>query len=249
MRTANPVLNDNTFTRFQGYVEAENLMSVSGTVNKTGLLLALVVAGALWTWYLYFQSPGNPAAVSPWMIGGAIGGFILAIVTVFKQEWAPVTSPIYAVLEGFFVGALSAILEARYSGIVIQAVGLTFGTCAAMLFAYTSGLIKATQNFKLGVVAATGGIAIVYVVSLLLGLFGVRVPMIYDNGLVGIAFSLFVVTIAALNLVIDFDFIDSGARRGLPKYMEWYGAFGLMVTLIWLYIEILRLLVKLRSRD
>jgi uncharacterized YccA/Bax inhibitor family protein len=185
----------------------------------------------------------------PWMIGGAIGGFVVALATVFKQQWAPVTSPIYALLEGLFVGGMSALAESQYPGIVIQAVGLTFGTCLAVLMAYTSGLVKATENFKMGVVAATGGIALVYLASIILGLFGVRMPLIHDNGLFGIGFSLFVVVIAALNLVLDFDFIDNGARQGAPKYMEWYAAFGLMVTLIWLYIEVLRLLMKLRSRD
>jgi uncharacterized YccA/Bax inhibitor family protein len=249
MRTGNPVLSQETFSRFGGYVEADQAMTLQGAVNKTGMLLALVLAGAMWTWYLFFQAPTNPSAVTPWMLGGAIGGFIMALVTVFKQEWAPVTAPIYAVLEGLFLGALSAIGEAAYPGIVMQAVGLTFGTCLALLLAYSSGLIKATEKFKLGVVAATGAIAIVYLVTLVLSLFGVRVPMIYDNGLVGIGFSIVVVTIAALNLVLDFDFIESGVRNGLPRHMEWYAAFGLMVTLIWLYIEILRLLIKLRSRE
>lgn len=249
MRTANPVLNDQTFGAFRGYVAADEAMTLQGTVNKAGLMLVLVVAGAMWTWYLFFRSPENPGVVTPWMIGGALGGFVLAMVTVFKQQWASVTAPLYAVLQGLFLGALSAIGEAAYPGIVMQAVGLTFGTCVALLLTYSSGLIRVTENFKLGVVAATGGIAIVYLVSIVLNLFGIQVPMIYDNGLVGIAFSLFVVTIAALNLVLDFDFIDSGIRSGLPKHMEWYAAFGLMVTLIWLYIEIFRLLIKLRSRN
>ena len=249
MRTANPALNEQTFAGFTGLAETDKAMTLQGTVNKAGFLLICVLVGSFWTWYLFFQSPGNPGVVTPWMIGGAIGGLVLALVTVFKQEWAPVTSPLYALLEGLFLGAISAIGEAQYPGIVIQAVGLTFGMCIALLLAYSSRMIKATENFKLGVVAATGGIAIVYSISIVLSFFGVRIPMIYDNGLVGIGFSIFVVIIAALNLVLDFDFIESGARRGLPKYMEWYAAFGLMVTLIWLYIEILRLLIKLRSRD
>lgn len=250
MRTANPALNDKTFTGLAGYVDADRAMTVQGTVNKSGVLLMCVIGGAAWTWHLFYQTATpDPAAVMPWMIGGAIGGFIVALVTIFKQQWAPVTSPIYAVLEGLFVGGLSSIAESQYPGIVIQAVGLTFGTLVALLLAYSSGMVKATENFKLGVMAATGGIFVVYLVSLVLNLFGVGVPYIYDNGLIGIGFSLFVVVIAALNLVLDFDFIESGARGGLPKYMEWYAAFGLMVTLIWLYIEILRLLIKLRSRD
>jgi uncharacterized YccA/Bax inhibitor family protein len=158
------------------------------------------------------------------------------------------TAPIYALLEGLFLGGISAIFEAQYPGIVIQAVSLTFGTLFCLLLAYRSGIIKVTENFKLGVAAATGGIALIYLATLVLGLFGVRMPFIHESGLIGIGFSLFVVVIAALNLVLDFDFIESGAKSGAPKYMEWYAAFGLMVTLIWLYIEILRLLAKLRSR-
>lgn len=249
MRTANPALSERAFEGVGRYVDAESAMTVQGAVNKTGLLLLCVVAGAGWTWHLFFQGAADPAIVAPWMIGGLVGGFILALVTIFKQQWAPVTAPLYSLLEGLAIGGMSAIAESQYSGIAVQAVGLTFGTLLALLVAYSSGLIKVTENFKLGVVAATGGIAIVYLVSLVLSLFGVQVPFIFSNGLIGIGFSVVVVIIAALNLVLDFDFIETGARSGLPKYMEWYAAFGLMVTLIWLYIEILRLLIKLRSRD
>jgi uncharacterized YccA/Bax inhibitor family protein len=247
MRTSNPTLNDQTFAQF-GYVQAGEAMTVQGAVNKTAILLVCVLLTTLWTWHRFFLT-SNPASVMPWMMVGAIGGLIVALITVFKQQWASITSPIYALLEGFFIGGVSALAESQYPGIVMQAVGLTFGTCLAVLMAYTSGLVKATENFKMGVVAATGGIALVYFVSIILNLFGVSVPYIYSNGLFGIGFSVFVVVIAALNLVLDFDFIDSGARSGAPKYMEWYSAFGLMVTLVWLYIEVLRLLMKLRSRD
>ena len=195
-----------------------------------------------------FYASGNPAAVMPWMIGGAIGGFVVALITVFKKTWSPITAPIYALLEGLFIGCISSTFEARYPGIVIQAVGLTFGTLFGLLVAYKTGIIKATENFKLGVVAATGGIALIYFVSIILGFLGIGVPFIHESGLLGIGFSLFVVVIAALNLVLDFDFIEHGAEQGAPKYMEWYAAFGLMVTLVWLYIEILRLLAKLRDR-
>lgn len=183
------------------------------------------------------------------MWGGAIGGLVLALITVFKKTWAPVTAPLYALVEGFFLGAISAVYNAQFGGIVMQAVMLTFGILFALLFAYRSGLIKATENFKLGVVAATGGIALVYLASIALGFFGIKIPLIHESGLVGIGFSLFVVVIASLNLVLDFDFIESGVEQGAPKYMEWYGAFGLMVTLVWLYLELLRLLSKLQSRD
>jgi uncharacterized YccA/Bax inhibitor family protein len=248
MRTSNPALNDQTFAQFGGYVQADELMTVQGAVNKAALLLGCVLLTTAWTWHIFFRT-SDPASVMPWMVVGAIGGFVVALITVFKQQWAPVTSPLYALLEGCFVGGMSAVAEYQYPGIVIQAVGLTFGTCLAVLMAYTSGLVKATENFKMGVVAATGGIALVYLATIVLSLFGVRMPLIHDSGLFGIGFSIFVVVIAALNLVLDFDFIDTGARQGAPKYMEWYAAFGLMVTLIWLYIEVLRLLIKLRSRD
>lgn len=251
MRSGNPALNQNTFLDVgSGQVVAggHDVMTLNGTVNKTGLLLLIAVATAAYTWSLY--DPMNPGVVMPWAIGGAIGGFILALVTVFKKTWSPVTAPLYAALEGLFLGAISSIFEAQFPGIVMQAVMLTLGVLAALLMAYKSGLIKATENFKLGVVAATGGIALLYLVNMGLRLFGFEgFGFIHESGTLGIAFSAFVVVIAALNLVLDFDFIESGAEAGAPKYMEWYGAFGLVVTLVWLYLEILRLLAKLQSRD
>lgn len=250
MRTANPALNDDTFRNYAGAITPDSAMTVQGTVNKTAILLLCVMITAGWTWSRFFASvEPNPAAVTPWMIGGAIGGFILALITVFKPQWSGVTAPLYALLEGLFIGGISALAEMRFPGIVIQAVGLTFGTCLALLVAYKSGLVRATEKFKLGVMAATGGIALVYLASIVLGIFGVRIPLIHEAGLVGIGFSVFVVIVAALNLVLDFDFIETGAAQRAPKYMEWYGAFALMVTLVWLYIEILRLLTKLRGRD
>ena len=247
MRTGNPALNSKTFTGFGQITDTAQAMTIQGTVNKTALLALLVLITASWTWRLYYTS-GNPSAVMPWVFGGAFGGFIVALITIFKKQWASISAPIYALLEGLFLGGISAIFEAHYPGIVIQAVSLTLGTLFCLLLAYRSGVIKVTENFKLGVAAATGGIALIYLATFLLGLFGVRMPFIHESGLIGIGFSLFVVVIAALNLVLDFDFIESGAENGVPKYMEWYAAFGLMVTLIWLYIEILRLLAKLRSR-
>lgn len=181
------------------------------------------------------------------MLIGGIGGFIMALVTIFKKEHSPVTAPIYALLEGLFLGGVSAYFEAQLAGIVFQAVLLTMGTLLSLLFIYKSGLINVTENFKLGVAAATGGIALVYLISFGMSLFGSTMPYIHESGLIGIGFSLFVVVIAALNLVMDFDFIEQGAEQKAPKYMEWYAAFGLMVTLIWLYIEFLRLLAKLRD--
>ena len=245
-RTANPALNANTFKSFV-HVDAERVMTIDGTVNRAGFLLLLVVLAGSWTWRIFLEA--GVGAVQPWMMGGLIGGLIFALVTSFKREWAPVTAPIYAILKGLLLGGLSAIYNAQFQGIVVQAVALTVGTLVCLLLAYKSNLISVTENFKLGVVAATGGIFLVYVATLVLGLFGVGIPYIHSNGIIGIGFSLFVVVVAALNLVLDFDFIEKGAEYGAPKYMEWYAAFGLMVTLIWLYIEILRLLSKLRSRN
>ena len=244
MRTSNPALNEKAF---RGQVAFGDAMTLQGTVNKTGLLLLCVVATAAWTWGL--SQSETPVAAIPWMIGGLIGGFVLALVTIFKPSWSPVTAPLYALLEGLALGGISAMFEHRYHGVAIQAVGLTFGTLFVMLMAYKSGVIRATQGFRLGVIAATGGIAVFYLIEMVLGgFFHITVPAVNGSGLVGIGFSLFVVIIAALNLVLDFDMIETGVAGGAPKYMEWYGAFGLMVTLIWLYLEILRLLSKARNR-
>jgi len=232
---------------FKGEVAFGEAMTLQGTVNKTGFLLLCVVAAAAWTWGL--AHPPAPEAAVPWMIGGIFGGFIVALVTIFKQNWAPLTAPIYALLEGLALGGISAMFERTYPGVAVQAVGLTFGTLFVMLLAYKTGMIRATQGFKLGVIAATGGVALLYIVEMVLGgFFHMQVPAINGSGAVGIGFSLFVVIVAALNLVLDFDMIESGVQGGAPKYMEWYGAFGLMVTLIWLYLEILRLLGKARRR-
>jgi uncharacterized YccA/Bax inhibitor family protein len=252
MKTSNPALSDSTFrglsSQYGGAIDATERMTLSGTVNKTGVLLLCAFATAAWTWHLFNQSR-DMAQVAPLLLVGGIGGFICAMVTVFKKEWSPVTAPIYALLEGLVLGSLSALFELRYPGIAIQAVSLTFGTLFVLLLAYRSGLIKVTQKFRLGVIAATGGIMVFYLLQMLLGFFGVRFLAVNGSGAIGIAFSLFIVAIAALNLVLDFDFIETGVNHGAPKYMEWYGAFGIMVTLIWLYLEMLRLLSKMRSRN
>jgi uncharacterized YccA/Bax inhibitor family protein len=248
MRTSNPALSSKTFDRFGSHTDiAQGVMTVNGTVNKTALLLLIAMATAFYVWRMFFLSR-NPASVTPWMLVGAIAGLIFAIVTAFKKQWAPVTAPIYAALEGLFLGGVSAFYEARFPGIVIQAVALTFGTAFALLMAYKSRIIRATENFKLGVAAATGGIFLLYLASFVLGFFGINIGFIHNSGPIGILFSIVVVVIAALNLVLDFDFIERGAEQGAPKFMEWYGAFGLMVTLVWLYLEILRLLGKTMSR-
>ena len=243
MRSGNPALHADTFTRAPAMPGAER-MTIGGTVNKTALSLFILLIAASYIWNRGAADPALPV----WILGSVIGGFIVAIATSFKKTWAPITTPVYAALEGVALGGISAIFESQYPGIVSQAVFLTFGTLAALLLAYRSGLVKATENFKLGIFAATGGIALLYLASFVLGFFGMSVPLIHSSGTWGILFSLFVVVIAALNLVLDFDFIETGVERGAPKYMEWYGAFGLLVTLVWLYLEILRLLAKLQSR-
>ena len=244
MRTSNPAINEKAF---KGQVAFGDAMTLGGTVNKTGLLLLCVVATSAWTWGLSHSD--TPEAAIPWMIGGILGGLITAIVTIFKKNWSPFTAPLYALLEGLALGGISAVFEKSYPGVAIQAVGLTFGTLFVMLLAYKSGMIRATRSFRIGVIAATGGIAVFYLVEMALSfLFHIQIPAINGSGPWGIAFSLFVVIIAALNLVLDFDMIETGVRGGAPKYMEWYGAFGLMVTLVWLYLEILRLLAKARRR-
>lgn len=252
MRSGNPALKDSTFLDLgSGRVVAGNsgAMTINGTVNKTAFLLVLTLVGAMYTWQMFFASNGT-ANLMPYVWGGALGGLAIAIVLMFKKTWAPVLAPAYAVVEGLFIGAVSAVFEMKFPGIVLQAVALTFGTLGALLLAYRSGLIRATENFKLGIVAATGAIFLLYLVNFAARAFGFEgMAFIHEGGWMGIAFSLVVVTIAALNLVLDFDFIENGVEAGAPKYMEWYAAFGLLVTLVWLYLEILRLLSKLQSRD
>ncbi len=253
MKTSNPALGEKTFqelsgSQYGGFVGTQARMTLNGTVNKTGILLVCAIATAGWTW-LQFMESGNPASVGPWMMIGLIGGLICAMVTIFKKEWSPVTAPAYALLEGLGLGGISAVFELRYPGIAIQAVGLTFGTLFVLLFAYRSGLIRVTDKLRLGIVAATGGIAVFYLLEMVLGFFGIHFTTINGSGIIGIGFSLLVVGIAALNLVLDFDFIEKGVQYGAPKYMEWYGAFGIMVTLVWLYLEMLRLLSKINRRN
>jgi uncharacterized YccA/Bax inhibitor family protein len=246
LRTSNPALNTKAFENLG--IGTGKAMTLNGTVNKTGFLLVCAIATAAWTWHLYLNSANSNLAMGLGLVG-VIGGLIAAVVTIFKKTWAPVTAPIYALLEGLILGGISASFETRYPGIAIQAVSLTFGTLFVLLLAYRSGLIPVTNNFRLGVVAATGGIAVFYLLTMVLGFFGVHFGKVFGSGLIGIVFSVVVVIVAALNLVLDFDFVESGVRAGAPKYMEWYAAFGLMVTLIWLYMEILRLLSKLRDRN
>jgi len=221
-------------------------MTISGAVNKTGILLAILVATGMVSWYMTMN--GSPL-VMPMLWGGLIGGLIVAFIIIFKKEMAPTLAPVYVTLKGLMLGVVSAMYASMYNGIVIQAIGLTICVLALMLLIYQSGLIKVTQKFRMGVVMATGAVMIVYVISFVLGFFGMQVPMLHDNGIFGIGISLVIVGIASMNLLLDFDSIEKGAQANAPKYMEWFAAFGLMMTLIWLYLELLRLLAKIYSRD
>ncbi|MGH9689462.1 MAG: Bax inhibitor-1/YccA family protein [Candidatus Acidiferrales bacterium] len=242
-KTSNPALNAKTFEN-QRAITGE-VMTLQGTVNKTGFLLFCTSATAAYTWWLVHS---QPQAVSTWMWGGLIGGLVFAIATIFKKEWAAITAPAYALCEGLALGGISAVLNMAYPGIAIQALGLTFGVTVVMLMLYTSGLVRATPKFTIGVIAATGAIFLVYVVDMVLRMFGHQVPLLNSNGPLGIGISVVIVIVAALNLILDFGFVESGVHAGAAKYMEWYGAFGIMVTLVWMYIEMLRLLSKIRSR-
>ncbi|MBI89031.1 MAG: hypothetical protein CMG60_03000 [Candidatus Marinimicrobia bacterium] len=239
LRSGNPALQSSTFRNHLSKSQIGR-MTLSGTVNKTAFSLVLVIISAGYSW-------GNPA-MHGLSIPAAIIGFVLALVTVFKPKLGYVTVPVYAIAQGVFLGVISMVFNQQYPGIVVQAVFLTFGTLGSLLLAYMSGLIRATENFKLGLFAATGGIFFLYLINFVMGFFGSNIGIITSSNTTGILFSGFVVVIAALNLVLDFDFIEEGAEMGAPKYMEWYGAFGLLVTLIWLYLEILRLLAKLYDR-
>jgi len=240
-RSGNPVFGN----KFDGDAQFRDLpetqkMTLDGTVNKTGLLLALCFTTAAISWNM-----PNPALMG----FGAIGGIVLALITIFRPTSAGTTAPLYAASQGLFLGGITVIFEAQYPGIAIQAIGLTFGTLASLLVCYKTGVIKPTENFRLMIVSATAGIALLYIVNIAMMVFGSGegIGFIHSSGTFGIIFSLAVVAIAALNLVLDFDFIEQGSENGLPKHMEWFGAFSLMVTLVWLYLEILRLIAKLRS--
>lgn len=247
-KSSNPALSEQIFAKARTDSSAE-VMTIQGTINKSLLMLLIVVLGAAYTWKIFFQG-ANPSSVTIWMIVGGIGGFVTALITVFSPKSSPITAPLYAIFDGLLLGGLSAFMAAQYTGnIIIQAVGLTFSTFFLMLFLYRTEIIKVTEKFRMAVFAATGAIALMYFVSFIASLFGVNVGFIHDGGIISIGISLIIVGVAALNLVLDFDFIERGVAMNAPKYMEWYGAFGLMVTLIWLYIEFLRLLSKISRRN
>jgi uncharacterized YccA/Bax inhibitor family protein len=253
VNTSNPALNAQVFRAVGQADTRSHVMTLDGTIFKTGLLVLILLLTADFSWTqtsaLYSGVEGGTANWPLYIIGGSVGGLVFALITIFAPRASPITAPLYAACEGLLLGAISSVFDMRYQGIVLQALGLTVGTLLVMLLTYWTRLLQATDRFRIGVVSATGAICLVYVATMILSLFGIRVPYIHEGGIIGIGFSLFVVVIAALNLILDFDFIEQGVRYGAPKYMEWYGGFGLLVTLIWLYLEILRLLAKLRQRD
>lgn len=247
MRSSNPVMTGRIFEKAGGITTGSSVMTINGTINKIGLLLLLVIAAAAYTWNMVtVANPGNAGTLA---IVGAIGGFIMALITVFRPQSSSITAPIYAILEGLFLGAISAIINAAYPGVAFQAVLLTIGTLFTMLFLYRSQRIRATPKFRRGVMMATGAVFFAYLFSWILSLFGMPMGFMHSSGPLGILINLVIIVIAAMNLILDFDFIERGAQMAAPKYMEWYGAFGLMVTLIWLYIEFLRLLSRFAGRD
>lgn len=247
MRSSNPAMTGRIFEKVGQVSAGSSAMTINGTINKVGIMLLLVIAAAAYTWTMVMGTePGRAGTLA---MVGAIGGFITALVTVFRPQSSAISAPIYAILEGLFLGAISAIINAMYPGVAFQAVLLTIGTLFTMLFLYRSGRIRATPRFRRGVLMATGAVFFAYLISWIMALLGMPVGFIHSSGPVGILINLAIIVIAALNLIMDFDFIERGSQMGAPKYMEWYGAFGLMVTLIWLYIEFLRLLSRFAGRD
>ena len=249
LNSSNPTLKDKVFSKAAQTSTNASLMTINGTIIKTFLLLGMAILAAAFTWSMTLTSPSHEA-VMPWMLGGLIGGFIMALVISFKPKTAPWTAPIYAALEGLFLGAVSAFFNLMYPGIVITAVAATLLTMLVMLTLYRSRVIRVTNKFRSVMLIAIGSIALFYMARLILSLFGVVLPFgVADTSLLSIGISIVIVIIAALSLLMDFDFIERGAAMGAPKYMEWYGAFGLMITLVWLYLEILKLLAKFSGRD
>lgn len=247
LRSSNPAMTGKIFEKAGTASVGSDAMTINGTINKTGLMLLLVIAAAAYTWNMVLGN--DPGRVGTLAMIGAIGGFIMALITIFRPQSSAFTAPVYAILEGLFLGAISAIINAQYPGVAFQAVLLTIGTLFSMLFLYRSGRIRATPRFRRGVMMATGAVFFAYLISWVMSLLGMPVGFMNSAGPLGILINLVIIVIAALNLIMDFDFIEKGSQMGAPKYMEWYGAFGLMVTLIWLYIEFLRLLSRFSSRN
>lgn len=249
LKSGNPALSGKTFQNIT-LTDASGTMTVKGTLNKFGFMTVMLLAGAMFSWKAFYD---GASYAQPLMWIGIIGGLITALIMAFKKEWSPFLAPAYGVLEGLFLGAISAmynyIFAERMPNIITNAVGLTLGTAVAMFFLYRFGIIRATERFKSIILTATMGIGIFYLIVMVIRMFGVEVAFMHDSSPLGIGISLFIVGIAALNLIMDFDMIEQGAAQGAPKYFEWYGAFGLMVTIVWLYLEILRLLSRFTSRN
>jgi len=240
METSNPLLKRESALS-SAWAQGE-AMSLQGVINKTGILLLLCIGAAAFGWT-------HPELRGPLMIVGLLGGLVACLVGTFKPTTSPIAAPIYAVLEGLALGCISQVIEHRYPGIVLNAMLLTFGVLAIMLMLYTTRTIVVTDRLVKGVLIATGAVMLVYLVDMVMNMFGVRVPFIHESGWLGIGISLVIVGIAAFNLLIDFAVIENGVNSGSPRYMEWYCGMALLVTLVWLYLEILRLLSKLRGRD
>lgn len=246
-KSGNPTLSEKAFKQ-TAYIDYDNSMTARGTLNKFGFMFLMLMGTAYYSWKEFAQG----GDVQPLIWTGAIGGLVVALVIFFKKEWSPYLAPLYALLEGLFLGAISAYYNEAFAdkapNIIMNAVGLTFGTAISMFILYSAKIIRATEKFKAVIFTATAGIAIFYLVAMVMRMFGVQMAFLHEGSTFGIGFSLVVVAIAALNLILDFDMIEQGSAAGAPKYMEWYGAFALMVTIVWLYLEILRLLSKINSR-
>jgi uncharacterized YccA/Bax inhibitor family protein len=245
MRTSNPALQEGRFAGIS-VAAGQPAMTLQGTATRSLLLVILAAFSASFTWHEV--ATGNPRIIGPAVLVGGLGGLIVALVTIFKPTASPWSAPLYAVLEGLLLGGISALYDARFEGLPMQAVGLTFGVFLALLVLYRTRVLQATDRFRTGVVAATAGVAILYVMSFVLRFFGVTMPFLHDSSMLSIGISLVIVGVAALNLILDFDLVEKGVALRAPKYMEWYAAFGLLVTLVWLYLELLRLLSKIQGR-
>jgi uncharacterized YccA/Bax inhibitor family protein len=250
-QSSNPALSEKKFTStvIADVLDVENAMTVKGALQKFGFLLIMVLGTAFYSWKQFAEG----GAVTGMMWTGMIGGAVVALVIIFKQEWSGYLAPVYALLQGLFLGAISAMYNEAFAerapNLVINAVGLTFGVAVAMYLLYSFRIIKATEKFKSIIITATVGIAVFYLIVMVLRMFGFNnMPFLHEGSTMGIVFSLIVTAVAALNLILDFDMIERGSEMGAPKYMEWYGAFGLLVTIVWLYLEILRLLSKISRK-
>ena len=228
-----------------GPISGDDTMTVNGAITATGVLMVLLIGSAVLGWNTVEVDTFGQVQIPGWLFIASLGSFGIAVLTAFKPDFARITGPLYALLTGVWVGALSHLYNVAYDGIVFQAVAGTVGVLAMMLFLYATRIIKVTDKLRMGVIMATGAIMLVYVFNLVLSLFGVDMPFIHDAGPVGILISLVIVGVAAMNLLLDFDFVERAVAAGAPKKVEWYAAFGLMVTLVWLYLEILRLLGKI----